>query len=66
MDNASAQCLHLLERSVHVVGGEVGQRDPVAGAGAALMDTDSGLAGLRLPAAALSLATVGELDAEQT
>jgi hypothetical protein len=65
MDNAPAQCLDLAERRGHVSDREVGQRDRVAGTGAALVDADGGIPGVCLPAAALGLAALAQLDAEQ-
>jgi hypothetical protein len=66
MDNASPQSLHLVERRVHVSNGEVGQRDRVARALATLVDSDVGIPGVCLPAAAFGLAAIGDLGAEQT
>src|SRR5947209_11353508 len=65
MDNAPAQRLDLAERRVHVSDREVGQRDRVAGTGAALVDAYRGVPGVCLPAAAFGLAAVGQLDAEE-
>ena len=59
MDNAPAQRFDPAERRVHVRDREVGERDRVAGAGAALVDADGGIAGVCLPAAALGLAALG-------
>ena len=66
MDNASTQSLDLLERRIHLGNGEVGQRDRVAGPGAAFVDPDVGLSGVCLPAAAFGLTAIDELSAEQT
>ncbi len=65
MDNAPTQCLDLSERRVHVSDREVRQRDGVPGTGAALVDADGGIPGVCLPAAALGLAALAQLDAEQ-
>lgn len=66
MDNASTESLDLVERRVHVVNGEVGQRNRVARARATLVDSDLRIPGVCLPAAAFGLAAVGELGTEQT
>ena len=66
MDNASTQSLDLVKRSVHVSDGEVGQRDPVAGARATLVDSDVRIPGVCLPTAPFGLVAVGELGAKQT
>ncbi len=54
-----------IERSVHVVDLEVGQRERVAGAAAAFVDADrDGVSVVGLPAGALSVAAWLELGAQ--
>ena len=65
MDDLAPERTDTLERGVHVRDGEVGERHPIAGPRPSLMEAECGVAAVGLPAFALTLATILEINLQE-